>query len=53
MIGRDQSERLVDAVATACNSADPVTIKGNGSKAFLVLTEGANPLSTNDHTGIV
>lgn len=53
MIEHDQSERLVDAVATACGSGNPVAIKGNGSKSFLVLAEGGDLLSTNDHTGIV
>ena len=50
---RDDSERLIAAVATAVANERPLAICGRGSKAFLSPPAVGSMLAVGDHSGVV
>jgi glycolate oxidase FAD binding subunit len=53
MRDRDDSERLLAAVAAAVSNAQPLAICGRGSKAFLGEAQTGAMLAAADHAGVI
>jgi len=50
---RDDSDRLLAAVAAAVANGQPLVICGRGSKAFLGAPPAGNMLAVGDHSGVI